>query len=92
MLKFNWVDSIQNRFKLNEAHPLANPGGYWVPEPDLESDESRRKIESIKLDFALAEKRIAKKAAEMANETAEAEAKQNSAKSSQQVVAAWIQN
>ena len=85
---FNWVDSIQNRFRLNEAHPLANPGGYWVPEPDLESDESRRKIESIKLDFALAEKRIVKKAAEMANETAE----ESSAKSSQQVVAAWIQN
>ena len=67
---------------------MANPGGYWVPEPDLESDESRRKIESIKLDFALAEKRIAKEAAEMANETAEEEAQQSSAKSSQQVVAA----
>merc|ERR1739838_151359 len=69
---------------LAEFHPLANPGGYWVPEPDLESDESRRKIESIKMSFALTEKQLAKRAAEVKAAEEASVVEKNPAESSQQ--------
>ena len=81
------IDFLQNLFRLAEFHPLANPGGYWVPEPDLESDESRRKIESIKMSFALTEKQLAKRAAEVKAAEEASVVEKNPAESSQQVPA-----
>ena len=55
-----------------------------MPEPDLESDESRRKIESIKMSFALTEKQLAKRAAEVKAAEEASVVDKNPAESSQQ--------